>query len=243
MNAQFVIDDSSVHLWAFTIEPTELAAMEFRPFLSVDEQLRANHFRFAHLHNAYIICRGLVRLLLGRYLDTDPGTIEFDYQPKGKPVIANLRLLDFNLSHTAGMMLCGVTKACEIGVDIERLRPLCDIQELARRFFSVEEADELLSLPCEQLTSAFYRCWTRKEAYLKAVGEGLSAPLHSFRVTLRPMEEVRFIHIGGDTELAQSWRLSEVELGESYIATLAYSGPERAVRLTRNVTPLDFLVN
>ena len=241
MNAPFAINDLEIHLWAFTIGPVDSVAMQFRPLLSLEEEERASRFKFAHLSNAYAICHGLVRLLLSRYLGTDPKCIHFHYQLKGKPVLANCNGLTFNLSHTDGLMICGVTRACEIGVDVEKLRPLPDMLEVANSFFCPEETDELLSLPRDQRTLAFYCCWTRKEAYIKALGEGLSAPLHSFRVTLDPTEVARFVHIQGNQDIGQSWILSAVKLGEPYIAAIAYPGPERIIRVTRNVDPLDFL--
>jgi len=241
MGTAFAINALEVHLWAVKIEPDDTVAAAFRPLLSADEVSRAIRFKFGHLSNAYTICRGAVRFLLGRYLNVEPSSIKLHYKAKGKPVIASPTRLDFNLSHTDGMMVCGLTRACDIGVDVERLRPLSDIQTLANEFFCPEEADELLSLAEDQRISAFYRCWTRKEAYIKAVGEGLSTPLHSFRVTINPTEAARFVHIHRDANLARSWRLSEIELGDPYIAALAYPGPERVIRLCATVNPLDLL--
>jgi 4'-phosphopantetheinyl transferase len=241
MKVQFEVDDASVHLWAFVIEPTESIALRLRSLLSEEDILRADHFKFVHLRDTYTICRGLVRTLLGRYLGIEPVGIEFHYQTKGKPVVVNHKQLEFNVSHAAGMMLCAITRGREVGVDVERVRLLPDMQELARQFFCAEEANELMSLPEEQQRLAFYRCWTRKEAYLKALGQGLSAPLHSFRVTFTPTAEARLIHIRGDKDVARSWKLSAVELGDPYVAALAYFGPERGVRLTSNIDPRDFL--
>lgn len=241
MAVTIAIDDTEVHFWAFTIDPSDIVAMRFHPLLSADEKSRASRLRFAHLSNAFTICRGLLRLLLSRYLDADPASLQFYYQSKGKPFLRNQSDLDFNLSHTDGMMVCGVAKRCEIGVDVEALRPLKDMQELAEKFFCPEEACELISLPENQRTSSFYRCWTRKEAYIKAIGEGLSAPLHSFRVTLSRSDTPKFLHMKGDHNLAQSWNLLEVQLGDPYIAAVAYPGLARTVRVHSTVDPLAFL--
>ncbi len=235
------IGGSEMHLWAFRIDPSHTIAMAFRQLLSADEEGRTNGFRFAQLKNTFTICRGLLRLLLSRYLDVDPAAIEFDYRPKGKPVLRSYRGLDFNLSHTDGMMVCGVARSCELGVDIELLRPLSNMQELANNFFCIEEARELLSLPENQQVESFYRCWTQKEAYVKAIGEGLSAPLRSFRVSLNPADTAKFLHINGDGKLAQSWNLVELRLSDPYIAAAAYRGPERMILVRRQNDPLAFL--
>lgn len=241
MNAQFVFDESSLHLWALTIDPAESIAATLQPLLSTDETRRADSFKSAHLRLSYTICRGVVRLLLGHYLNIEPSLVQFQYQPKGKPIVAHFNHLSFNVSHSAEVMLCGVIANGEIGVDVERIRPLTDMHDLARRLYCPEEADELISLPETQRYKAFYRCWTRKEAYLKAVGEGLSAPLNDFRVTLMPTEAARFIHIGGDMDLAHSWSLSDVDVGDLYVAAIAYPGPERAIRLMRSVDPRELM--
>jgi len=241
MAGRLRVDSLQIHLWAFPIDPTDFAGMEVRPLLSPDEMNHANRFRFPSLANTFVVCRGLVRLLLGRYLERDPHSIHCEHQIKGKPIVRNLRHLNFNASHTDGMMMCAITESCEIGVDIERFRDISDMQELATRFFSYEEARELLLLPQNQRRSAFYRCWTGKEAYIKAVGVGLSASLHSFCVTLRPTDAPRFIHIQGSQELVQYWQLSEVKWEGPYIAALAYPGPRRTIQMHGNIDPLSFL--
>lgn len=241
MAVGIAIGDTEVHFWAFTIDPSDIVAMPFRSLLSADEESRASRFRFGHLSNTFTICHGLLRLLLGGYLDADPTSIQFHYQSKGKPVLRSHNGLNFNLSHTNGIMVCGVARHCEMGVDVEVLRPMNDMQELAGKFFCPEEARELLSLPQNQQLSSFYRCWTRKEAYIKAIGEGLSAPLSSFRVTLSPSDTAKLLHIRGDNNLAQSWNLLEIRLGDPYIAAMAYPGPERTTRVHRTMDPLDFL--
>src|SRR5208282_2181592 len=118
-----------------------------------------------------------LRVLLGHYLGVAPGGIEFSYGPKGKPRLAAPVDVRFNISHSGGLALFAFTLDCEIGVDVEHIRPLRDMQEIASRFFCAEEATELMSLPAHGREQAFYLCWTRKEAYLKAVGEGLSEPI------------------------------------------------------------------
>jgi|GEM_PF-286524 len=198
MNADFTLDAYSLHVWAFPIESTESISARLWSSLSPDEVARAERFRSADLRLSYTTCRGVVRFLLGHYLNIEPSLVQFEYLPRGKPVIANFNHLKFNISHSAKLMLCGMMMGDQIGVDVERIRPLSDMQELARNVYCPEEVEELTRLPETQRHEAFYRCWTRKEAYLKALGEGLSTPLNGFRVNLGSTEPARFIHIGGD---------------------------------------------
>lgn len=241
MAAVIAIGDAEVDFWAFSIDPNDAVAMSFQSLLSTDEECRANRLRFQPLRNAFVICHGLLRHLLARYMGVDPASIQFRYQLRGKPVLINQIGLSFNLSHTNGMMVCGVMKRCKIGVDVEALRPLDDLQELAERYFCPEERGELLSLPENERTSSFYRCWTRKEAYIKAIGAGLSTPLQSFCVTLGLSETAKFLHIKGDKNLAQSWNLLDIDLGAPYVAAVAYPGLERIIRVHPTMNPSAFL--
>ena len=165
-----------------------LSSPGFSQLLAPDETARAARFHFDHLQRRFILSRGALRILLGHYLDIAANRIEFRYGSRGKPSLAAPAGIHFNASHSGDVALFAFTLHCEIGVDVEEMRPISDMREIASRFFCAEESTELMALPADERERAFFLCWTRKEAYLKAVGEGLYAPLNDFCVTLRPGE-------------------------------------------------------
>ncbi|SRR5579883_299816 len=180
--------------------------------LSLDERARAAGFRFDHHRNRYIACRSMLRVILAGYLETDPRGIEFAYNPNGKPFVPGLF---FNVSHSAGFALYAVSRTREVGVDIERIDPKFAAGQIPERFFSPLEVRTLRALPEHLQLEAFFRCWTRKEAFVKAVGLGLSMPLASFDVTLAPGEPARFLR-GGD-----GWELESLDPVSGYAAAVA----------------------
>jgi 4'-phosphopantetheinyl transferase len=226
-----------VHVWPVRTEAPSAAAEWFEPYLSPDEKGRAARFRFERDRNSFVVVHGVLRILLGRYLNISPAGILFKYGSKGKPAIAGSAGIDFNVSHTDGLAVFAFTAGCEVGVDVERIRPLPDMQSIADRFFCSEEAAELMLLTANQREHGFYLCWTRKEAYIKAIGDGLSASLDSFRVTLRPSQPARFIHLANDTSASQAWSLHDLRLAYDYAAALAYRDAERPIVILPMVDP------
>jgi 4'-phosphopantetheinyl transferase len=228
----FELSDRAIHVWAVRQQAPDPVVARFESLLSADERERAGRFRFDHLRRSFILARGALRVLLGRYLDTDPAGIRFAYGEKGKPSLADPAPIRFNASHSGGLALYALTLGCEIGVDVEQMRPLADLWGIASRFFSAEEVAELIELPEGQREAAFFRCWTRKEAYIKALGDGLSVPLDDFAVSLRPGEPARLIHIDHDDAAAAAWTLQNLEPAAGYAAALAYREVPRDVRLS-----------
>jgi 4'-phosphopantetheinyl transferase len=177
---QLTIQANEVHVWRFplTIPPKRLAILA--SLLSVEELQRADRFHFDKDRCRFIAAHGSQRLILGNYLRTDPASLLFTAQEYGKPELAEKgteKRLEFNLSHSDIWGLLAVTLGLPVGVDIERIRSDFGIYELAQRNFSAEEMSMLLALPSGQQVEAFFAFWTRKEAYIKAVGMGLSMPL------------------------------------------------------------------
>jgi 4'-phosphopantetheinyl transferase len=212
---------------------------QLESLLTPDERDRAGRFHFDRLRHSFILARGSLRLLLGRYLGAAPAGVRFAYGEKGKPALADpSSRLHFNASHSGGIALCAFTLDCEIGVDVEQMRPLPDMQGIARRFFCAEESGELMALPEHQREAAFFRCWTRKEAYIKAIGDGLSAPLDGFAVTLRPDEPARLKHIANNTAAGEAWTLQNAEASPGYAAAVAYRGSPRVLRQANASTSL-----
>jgi 4'-phosphopantetheinyl transferase len=179
--------------------------------LSHDEIARAARFRFETHRNAFIACRSILREILAGYLRSDPRSIEFTYNQYGKPLLPNLF---FNLSHSADTAVLAVSRSREVGIDIERIDPNFAAGQIPEHFFSAGEVAALRALPPNEQTDAFFRCWTQKEAYVKAVGLGLSISLASFEVTLAPGHPARFLR-GGD-----GWEIEFLTPCRGYVAAL-----------------------
>jgi 4'-phosphopantetheinyl transferase len=184
-----VVSSNATHVWRASLEIEPAALQRLKSTLAKNELERAERFIFDQDRNRFIAARGILRDVLARYLQCAPQTIEFVYGARGKPAISNGSSCDplrFNLSHSHGLALIGLAREREIGIDVERIRPEFAGEEIAKRYFSAKEIVELSHLPADLRTEAFFLCWTRKEAYIKARGEGLHIPLDSFDVSLTP---------------------------------------------------------
>jgi 4'-phosphopantetheinyl transferase len=230
-----------VDIWVLPNRASDVACAKFERLLSPDEIARAQRFRFERLQKSFITTRGALRLLLGRYIGLPPGQLEFCYGNKGKPALASSTEIEFNATHSGEVAAFAFTVGCAIGIDLEHIHAIKEMQNIASRFFCREEAAELAALPAEEQEAAFFRCWTRKESYIKAIGDGLSAPLDDFRVTLRPDEPAQFIHIGHDTEAAKAWSLHDLRLTSGYAAALAYRDLERPLSIYKLTDPEELL--
>ncbi|MGB8540676.1 MAG: 4'-phosphopantetheinyl transferase superfamily protein [Candidatus Acidiferrales bacterium] len=183
------LPDSEVHIWRASLEMDSATLIRIRRTLAEDEKARSERFIFDRDRNHFIAGRGILRELVGRYLQRPPQTIDFVYGPRGKPALANggsRHPICFNISHSHGLAVIGIAREREIGIDVELIRPEFTVEEIAKRYFSVKEVDELNTLPSELRPEGFFHCWTRKEAYIKAKGDGLHIPLDSFDVSLSP---------------------------------------------------------
>lgn len=189
-----------VHVWRASLEFEPERLGRFAQTLSDDERARAQRFLFERDRNSFIAARGILRDLLARYVGCAPRDLEFIYGPQGKPALSDGNTSNpfrFNLSHSHGLAVLAVTRESEIGVDVEKIKPERAGEELARRYFSPAEVEELLALPADQRAEGFFLCWTRKEAYVKALGEGLRFPLDRFRVSLSPGQPAQLYRDAG----------------------------------------------
>jgi 4'-phosphopantetheinyl transferase len=214
-----------VDTWTVDLDqPADVRAAYARA-LSDDELQRASRFVFERDRHHYVVCRGALRHLLAAYLDAAPGDLVFDYGHRGKPSLdgAAAGRLQFNVSHASGVAVAAVSTGAPIGVDLECISRTVEFEELAGRFFSPREAEDLLSLPVADRRAAFFACWTRKEAYIKAIGDGLACPLDSFAVTLRSGEPPAFRWIATDD--AAAWTLRTFEPAAGYVAAVASRAP------------------
>ena len=224
IDAKPVLPEGSIALYVLDLKA--LAEANWRELLSSDEQQRADRFHFARDRQYYGATRALLRSLLGAYLGASPQELCFQYSDKGKPSLTSRYHgcgVVFNVSHSGDLALLGFGAAPNaIGVDIEKIRDDFDTAAIARRFFSAREQGELAQLPADEQHQAFFRCWTRKEAFIKALGEGLSHPLDQFDVSLGACGPVSLTTRPVSDE-AKRWWLQSVEVGQEYAAAFAVS--------------------
>ena len=195
--------------------------------LSSDELTRSSRFRFGEDRLHFVRCRSALRLLLGDYLRIPAAELRFEYQPGGKPEVAdqqNPGQLQFNVSHSGSLALIAVSAGHRVGVDIERVRGDVDTMSLAEQFFSPRERDGLLSLPDDLRLAAFFSTWTRKESFLKAIGDGLSFPLADFSITTHPELDPVIEEVRGDTNVGKQWSLVTLGRIDGYCAAVAVEG-------------------
>jgi 4'-phosphopantetheinyl transferase len=221
--AQIALDGDEVHVWRVALDRSQATIERLSRLLAADEQVKTGRFRFAKDRNQFIIGRGLLRVLLGHYLACEPAQIRFRYSSYGKPSLEDGKQvgLQFNLSHSHQMALLVFTRGRDVGVDIEYMRPDVEFEQLARHFFSPTECAVLLDVAPALRKETFYNCWTRKEAYIKARGEGLSMPLDLFDVSLRPGEPAALLQCRENPAEVARWSLHALLPGEQYAAALA----------------------
>jgi len=221
------LDSTDIHLWRWRLADDAVAYAVLQQHLSEDERDHAARFRFEPDRRRYIAAHGMLRCIVACYVAERPDQLRFRYQKYGRPALVGQRdrCLDFNVSHSGKLVLLAVARARNVGVDVEQIRADIDADKIAERFFSPDEVRMLRSLPGDERPQAFFRCWTRKEAYVKACGEGLAIALDSFGVTLAPGDPARFIR-GVDP----SWQLLGFAAACGYPAALAYNGGPAHVR-------------
>ena len=226
----FQLASDEVHSWSAGLDvPPETSARLYAT-LTPDERSRSGRFQFERDRQRFIVARGVLRDLLGRYLQTEPSQIRFVYNAFGKPDLGPdfANRLTFNVYHSAGLALIAIATASNVGVDLEYIRAQSDYYaDIARHFFSAAEVDYLIALPSHLYAETFFSCWTKKEAYLKACGEGLAMPLNSFSVPLTtdPAPTPEDLHVASkDNVPARRWSLYTLRPAPGYAGALAIEG-------------------
>lgn len=227
VQSQPAFHGDEIHVWqaALDASPPQLARLE--SLLSADERARAQRFRLARDQRRFIASRGALRSILASYLDCDPSGIQFCYGKHGKPLLSPVRggaNLHFNLSHSADLALIAVRQSGEVGVDIELVREDFACGLIAKRFFCDTEVAWLECVMPAERHKSFFRIWTRKEAFLKATGEGVWHDLRRFDVTRSPVQ---------DRGLISAWHLQDIDLGGQFQAAVAAEGLVPPVKLLR----------
>src|SRR5690348_3860554 len=217
-----------IHVWRLELDQPERVLTRFRRTLDADELARAGRFHFEKHRRHVVAGRGWLRYVLARYLEARPEKLRFKYGPFGKPALVHDELR-FNMSHSNGVALLAVAEDRELGVDVEHVRADFASEEIARRFFSPVEVAAFNALQQEEQVTAFFRCWTRKEAYIKAIGRGLSEPLDAFDVTLAPGEAATLLRASGQD--VSRWLMFDLDAGEGYAGALLVEAPVSQIRL------------
>lgn len=229
-----VLVPSSIHVWELPLEISDAAFVALEQLLSADERTRASRFHFHKDARRFTVARASVRSVLAGYTLSSARDLRFAYSQFGKPGLAEpAGAIRFSVSHSGDRALLAVALDLEVGVDIEAMREEVETDKLAERFFSAPERDSLRKLPPEQRVSGFFRCWTCKEAFLKAQGIGLSRSLDSFDVELNPDRAARLVTTRPDPAEAGRWTLHELEIATGYAAAVAVEGSISAVNILR----------
>lgn len=207
-----------------SMDPPDDEVAELAELLDDGERTRAARFSFDEPRRRFIVSRGRLRRTLQSLGAGDAAALRFVTGAHGKPTLVD-GALRFNVSHSDDLWVCAVSRDREIGIDVERRRPDRPFDRLAARFFSPPEAEQVLALEGEERMAAFYRCWTRKEAWLKARGFGISIPLDSFQVTVAAGEEPRLVASAGEPGEERRWRFASLDLGGDYEGVVVFSDP------------------
>jgi len=193
--ADLILEAQTVHLWWISLDVTEEKLQNLIALLSESEKIKADRFKFPQHQRRYQAVHGILRIILGRYLNIDPAQINFTHSDRGKPYLiddCNPLNLQFNLSHSENRAILGISRDRPIGVDLEKIRPMGNAEQLAERFFCASEYALLTqAIPAER-DKLFFQLWTAKEAYLKATGEGISGGLNQVEIALNPLRFINF---------------------------------------------------
>jgi len=252
------ISKDHVHVWYVSLDQSESLLQRLAQTLSEEEHKRAERFHFRKDRDHFIVARGVLRDILSHYLQREPEELFFYYNDYGKPALGkNFSGLNFNVSHSGNIALYAVTCGREVGIDVEQIRPDFAVEPIAKRFFSPAEVAVFSDLAAHEKKEAFFSCWTRKEAFIKATGKGVSFGLDNFEVSLVPGKPAVLLSVNGDKKKARGWSLKNLHIQPDYKAALAVEGHdwrlqswqwqsfEQTMAFTKetNMSNSDFLLN
>lgn len=223
-----LLKQDSIHVWSVVLRAPVALERILEKTLSDQENLRRQCLVHSTLRRRFTLSHGILRVLLGRYLDIPPAKIAFDYRNAGKPFVeGDAARIQFNMSHSDDLAVYAFGSNCRLGVDIERIRSMPDLKGIAKLYFNKQEYAELLSLRGAEQTEGFFRCWTRKEAYIKAVGQGFLLPLESFQVSLRTEQPATLRSLPpGDS--CQSWKIGDIAQ-PGYVGAVVFDSEHHSI--------------
>lgn len=222
-----ILSSNDVHLWRAKLDQSDECIKQLAQMLSEEEQRKTERFHSDKDRKRFIVTRGVLRTILSRYLDVEPNRLRLGYRSHGKPYLVEKSSgeeICFNLSHSHSLSLYAFTRSRQIGVDIEYIRPIPEADQIVARFFSLNEHSMWQQLSKDQKQEAFINCWTRKEAYIKARGEGLSLPLDQFDVSFDPGKRAALLITSGASDESSRWLLRAIQPGPGYVAALVVEG-------------------
>ena len=227
IETQTSLPEDEVHLWRVDLASVAKGEERWQQILTADERTRAARFHFSKDRQYFTATRALLRIILGGYLQSDPAELAFQYSKREKPSLIQSPStvpLEFNVSHSGDGAVLAFARGRPLGVDVEQVRENFDHEAIARRFFSEQEQSQLADLPPLERYQGFFRCWTRKEAYIKALGTGLSLPLDQFDVSLKPGDANALLATRPDSSEVAHWSLQDVPAFDGYVAALCVRG-------------------
>lgn len=225
---------NEIHVWAVPLSARAGVLETHAATLSPDEKARAERFKHEKHRHRFVVGRGALRDILGQYLQTEPAKLSFDYSNNGKPALAGVFALagfHFNLAHSEDLALVAITRIGIVGVDVECVRAIKDADELVARFFSARESELFHAVPATEKPAAFFNLWTRKEALLKATGEGITRSLSLVEVSFLPGEPARLLAVSGDTAKAAEWTLMELSPAPGFAGAVAIEAKDVSVKV------------
>ena len=208
--------------WRIVVTEIRAAARDaLFALMNDEEQARARRFVQIRDRYSFTAAHGVLRLLLGAMLRAPPRSLAFAANANGKPRLEPPRGVTFNMSHSGGIVLIGLSRGFEIGVDVEALRPVHERDGIVARYFHPDEAADFARIHPDKAQGAFFRCWSRKEAVVKALGVGMSLDLHRYRVTCAPDDAPQVLALEGDADPRPQWSLLDLDLGAEHVGAVA----------------------
>lgn len=224
---------AEIHVWRISLLAPPMEIANATQVLTEEERERAGSFRFLPVQRRFVLRRTRLRQLLAAYIATDPLELRLESGPQGKPFLAKPAGSDeiqFSCSHSGDLALIAFARGVELGVDLHQHQPMNEAEDLARHYFSASEIRELAQLPPALKTIGFFNCWTRKEAFIKATGRGLSYPLDRFSVSLTPGQPAAILSAEDEPEAVNAWSLVSLEVAPDYSAALVFKDKLSQVR-------------
>ena len=228
-SSALILPLGEVHVWRADLECEESLLQELRSTLAPDETARAGRYHFEADRKHFLVARGVLRDLLARYTGQAPGDLVLQYGKFGKPFLVQgspTEPVRFNVSHSNALAVLSFSRGRELGIDLERVRLDFDSDDIAARYFAPQEVAELRALPSALRAEGFFLCWTRKEAYIKARGDGLQIPLQSFSVSLTPGAQERL-----DSTDCARWSLYSLRPAAEYVGAVVIEGRDSRIHL------------
>jgi 4'-phosphopantetheinyl transferase len=226
-SSPYALPPEMIQVWRVRLDQSPTSCARLEQLLSPGEMDRAGRFHFERDRRRFIIARGALRMILSGYLGVAPTVIAFEYGPQGKPFLGvTASGIRFNVTHSQELALVAVARDRELGVDVEHVRPFTWKEQTPEHFFSPREVEAFRSLPDDLQQSAFFACWTRKEAYIKARGGGLSIPLECFDVSVVPGEPAALLAVRDDPMEPSRWGMAELQPAQGYMGALVARGKD-----------------